>query len=225
MSYQEFIAGITTGVVKTILGHPLDTLRTLKQNNMKLDKIVWSDIYRGINPALIQSSLLSGTVFTVNEYLYNYNKNSLLSGALSGTLVGLLTCPLDQTKIAQQVNLIKNESLVNFIKSYRNLNIVLLKDVPTFAIYFSSYKYLKQYQFPYFLAGGISGCLTCFLTYPLSTVKTRVFSGLSPNIYQGLKLGNLYSGLKIAMFRAFFVNGSSFYIYEYSLKILKKNIK
>ena len=42
---MDFLAGLSSGITQTLIGHPLDTIKTNKQNNIK----VKGNLYKGLN--------------------------------------------------------------------------------------------------------------------------------------------------------------------------------
>ena len=110
----------------------------------------------------------------------------------------------------------------NFIKSYKNLPIMLMREIPSNFIYFSSIDIIKNNNIPIFIGGGIAGVLSWTLTYPLDTINSRLQSNMCLTIKEAYLQKNLWLGVIHCMQRAFIVNGCGIYIYE---KILNNNIK
>lgn len=87
-------------------------------------------------------------------------------------------------------HLIKNEG---YLSLYKGITATLLRDVPGWGIYFYSYEVLKQWAaifnkrystsyrhpqsaevFTKILAGGIAGCLSWLVSYPMDIIKTHI---------------------------------------------------
>jgi hypothetical protein len=92
-----FFVGLISGSVQTLVGHPLDTIKVLLQNNQKINFKQLSNfkLFNGITPVLITNSFLTGTQF------YLYDKYSPLT---LGVVSGLLTTPIEYYKIQKQKN-------------------------------------------------------------------------------------------------------------------------
>lgn len=225
MKVEHFIAGSVAGTVQSLIGHPLDTLKTLSQNSLVLSSFSKRHLYSGLTASLIQNSFLTGTAFYINTYFYQQSQNNLLSSLYTGILGCLVICPLEDFKIKRQVSCSLNPpsmpSFFNIRNSYSFLYLVSLREIPAITLYFSSYRYLREYSIHPLISGGISGSLSWLITYPIDTVKSRLQSKLCSTVNQSIQMGNLYHGLEYCLLRAFIVNGISFYTYEKILLILE----
>lgn len=226
MRIDHFIAGGIAGSLQSVIGHPLDTLKTLSQNNLVMSSFSVKKLYSGLSASLIQSSFLTGSAFYINTYFYHKTQNNLLSSLYTGIFGCLIICPLEDFKIKRQISysldLTCNISFSNIKKSYTFLHLVSLREIPAITLYFSSYRYLREYSINPLLSGGISGSLSWLITYPIDTIKSRLQSNLCSNVRQSIQMGNLYYGLKYCLLRAFIVNGVSFYMYEEILTALEQ---
>ena len=223
MEIKYFISGCIAGSVQSFIGHPLDTLKTLSQNKMISSSFCLRSLYSGFTPSLIQSSLLNGSAFYTNNYLYDLTQSKVLSSLYTGLLGCLVICPLEDLKIKRQMSHpISSFSISQFNTSYKYIHLVSLREIPAITVYFSSYRYLKEQQINVGLAGGISGVLSWVITYPIDTIKSRIQSNLCSTIKESLQIGNLYKGLGYCLLRAFIVNGASFYTYEMMLAQVSK---
>lgn len=215
MSYNNFCAGFMSGISQAIIGHPLDTLKILKQNTVKINRLSMTNLYKGVSMPLIQTPFVVGVGFYVNETIKKYTGNQFVSGFASGAVGSFLICPFEYYKIhlQQQEKVIINSKY--WLKSYRHINFVLLREVPAMTLYFGIYGKLRDNKVSPFLSGGISGLASWIFTYPLDTIKTRVQGGVSSNIKNAIKMGNLWCGISYCLIRAFIVNGVGFSVYEY----------
>lgn len=226
MVYVEICSGMVSGFTQTIIGHPFDTLKTLKQNKLSLNSIPIRSIFKGLVPSLIQCPPLVCTTFFCNSYCYKKTNNSIISGMCSGFMAGLIICPMEYLKVGQQVgqrvkqkktgNYNDNRTIMsNMCKSYKTLHIVLMREVPALTIYFSSFRHMKNNKINTFIAGSTSGVLSWIITYPIDTIKTRVQSGMCKTFGEALQQGYLFTGINYCLMRAFIVNGISFSTYEH----------
>ena len=61
---KEFLSGCASGLAQNIIGHPLDTIKVLKQNNENTSKIKnIGTLYRGFAYPAIHSILTTGLTF------------------------------------------------------------------------------------------------------------------------------------------------------------------
>ena len=214
---KSLISGFISGAVHTIIGHPLDTLKTLKQSNKKINN---KNLFKGLSYPLIQISIINSITFGSNNYLKKFNDNNI-SNFYTGIISSLVCTPLDKFKIMRQYNLKYDVTLKNIFKSFNKTHIVTLRELPATYIYFSTYDKLKENNFSIFLSGSISGLNSWLLTYPIDTIKTRIQSENSKTISEAFKKGTLFNGLSFCLSRAFIVNGINFSVYEYFMKNLK----
>lgn len=201
---MDFLAGLSSGITQTLIGHPFDTIKTNKQNNIK----VKGNLYKGLKYPLFSNSLLIGIQF---DLYYRYN--SLVSGIVSSVII----TPLDHFKISSQ-NKIKTD-FYSMIKNFkRGYPITVTRETIALSIYFGSYDYMKnEFNYHPLISGGVAGTLSWLFTYPIDTIKTRVQSNIS--IREAIKTKNYWNGISITLSRAFIVNGVGFYVAENVKKI------
>jgi hypothetical protein len=63
MELNDFSKGTIVGISQTFFGHPLDTLKTLKQNGTKIQGENLRSLYRGIYYPLILSTTYNSLLF------------------------------------------------------------------------------------------------------------------------------------------------------------------
>ena len=229
--YKSLLSGFISGAIHTIVGYPLDTLKTLKQSNTNeiinnkqsiITKNIYSkNIFRGVMYPVSQVSLVNAITFGSNDY-FKKNYNEYVSNLYSGMVISLICTPLDKYKISRQFNLDYKFNIKNIIKSYKNTHIVSAREIPAVFSYFSTYQYLRQKNMSIFLSGSLAGTLSWFITYPVDTIKTRLQNNSCKTIKEAIKKGNLFTGLNLCLIRAFIVNGVNFSVYEYVMKELNK---
>ena len=122
------------------------------------------------------------TKYTV-EYVLRKKDGFLFSYVFQAFVCG----PLELVKIQQQVRpdcTSATETVKSIIEKSgfkglsRGLGITVLREVPAFGLYFSSYEWMvnlkKDSAAWVFTAGGISGIISWIFTYPIDMVKTRL---------------------------------------------------
>jgi solute carrier family 25 carnitine/acylcarnitine transporter 20/29 len=213
----DLIPGLSVGIIQTIIGHPLDTVKIWIQNNnnLKKQKINIKTLYAGLTYPLISSIIVNSIMFYSFDYFKNKNYNNVMSGCFSGFLISFILNPLDIYKIKYQQNILNNN-----IYYCKGLHITILRESIACSIYFSSYYYLKDNNIKTYYAGGISGLLSWLFTYPIDTIKTRIQSNICNNILDGYKIGNLWNGFQYCALRAIIVNAVGFETYEYIKKYI-----
>ena len=218
MGYDYFFAGCISGIVQTILGHPLDTLKILKQNNKIISKTNIRRLYSGISMPLMQTPMICGISFYIDEIINQNINNHWISGCISGIISSFIICPFEYYKINLQQNKKKIINIKTICGSYRNITYVIYREAPALSIYFGSYNELKKKDIPLCISGGIAGCASWFFTYPLDTIKSRIQGNICKTFNQSIKMGNLFTGLHYCLVRAFIVNSVGFTTYEYCIK-------
>ena len=209
-------AGFISGIVQTAIGHPLDTLKTWSQNSILLKKppINIINLYKGIAYPMIQNPLLISTSFFSNHYLKEKTDNVYFSSSVTGIISGIISTPIDKFKIMNQQKLEYKLSILTFLKSYKNIHIMMMREIPANFIYYSSFDTMKNNNVPIFLGGGIAGVLSWTLTYPLDTIKSRLQSNSCKTIKEAYFQKKLFNGLSPCIQRAFIVNSFGMYVYE-----------
>ena len=80
----DFICGVLAGCSQVIVGHPLDTIKVLLQNNQPWKTSNPLSLYRGFSYPLRSSIAFNSTVFSIYERSLKYTNNDWISGSLSG---------------------------------------------------------------------------------------------------------------------------------------------
>lgn len=223
----EFYAGCISGLIQNIIGHPLDTMKVLAQNNKSIILKNPRNYYNGFIYPTTNLIFITGTVFEINKYfdnlyLSNY-KSKLLSNYFSGFMSGLLTSPViflfDIGKIKSQMN--QKVKIEHFYKT-KGFFMTSFRESIAVSVYLGSYFNLRnEYNVPPFYAGGVAGLINWTLTYPIDIIKTRQMSE-NKSIMKALKMGYLWRGYSFCAIRAILVNSSGFMVYENSFNFLKK---
>lgn len=195
------------GAIQTIIGHPLDTLKTWKQSNVK-KLINFKNLYKGVCYPLLTNSIICHVQFNIMDYKFShYSLNYLLTALYSG----LFLTPIEYYKIRRQNNL-----KLNFPKGF---GITLMREIPGCFIYFGILRNFKSFTNinSDFLAGGTAGLVSWLITYPIDSIKTKIQSDMS--FKQAIKKP-LFKGLNYCLARAFIANSIGYYCYVNLNKIL-----
>lgn len=218
---NSLIIGSIIGFSQTIIGHPLDTLKTIKQSKKSVNFINLKDVrilLRGINYPLIINTSYNSTVFFVFEKMKKEKFNDIESGLFSGLISGVILSPFEYFKVNKQLN-----KKINIYDSFRGSKLTMLRESVATSIYFTSYFELERQNVPIFLSGGISGMLCWYFTYPIDTIKTNYQIGNYKNYNTIIKEccnfnyvfnKNNWNGIYYCLTRAFIVNSISFCIYD-----------
>ena len=266
MNIEEFFKGGMVGLLHTIFGHPLDTLKTLAQNRRDLNgvngvngvKPSLRSLYSGVRFPLYLNIFYNSGAFGIYTSLVNtnmLNDSTFTAGFISGGIMSVFLNPFEYYKVREQmignsrVNVSVHHSLDTLEKNTKrdkknrkelngkemswkelNRNKIIIKKMyyegmtgikytflrESFAcgIYFKTYETCKQWELSPFLSGGLAGCNSWLLTYPIDTLKTRYQLDQSKTFVKMIMRGGLWNGLHFCLLRAFLVNGISFTCYE-----------
>lgn len=220
-----FYAGFAFGISQTLIGYPFDTLKVWSQNYAKIKppKRTFTNLYRGIQYPLLQAPFLTGISFGVYNRIYQQTENTYIAGSFAGVVSSIVHTPLDFYKIGRQ-----QQSTINntWYSSFRFWHVVAMREVPSNALYYTTYYNMREIEVPILFSGGIAGLCSWTLTYPLDTIKTKIQAGLTTSIREAIEEGNLWKGLSFAAIRAVCVNAIGFSVYEQTLRLLTdKSVK
>ena len=190
MELNKYLAGGLSGIVEVILTHPLDYLKTKKQEYIQKNittnfyKTLLQEknlnIYKGVIPRILGVAPMRLTFWGVQDNVYsfykrnNYNINNYQIGAIAGMYGGFF-----QTLIDNPIELLKVKHITNqkikckeFLKNqgfmptlYRNIGFAIC--MSTFCLPNKTDNNLHN-----FALSSITGSIASILTQPLDYVKT-----------------------------------------------------
>ena len=205
---DEYIKGGIVGGSTVILGYPLDTIKTIKQNKQTI-KYSIRNLYRGIVYPLSFSVIFNSTLFTLHGKFYKKLDNHYYSGFLAGALSAPLLNTIELYKVNKQLG-----RSIDYKKPFKGCLYTILREGSASSFYFGAYFYLKEKNIHPMISGGSAGVLSWLFSYPIDTIKTRIQSGECLNFKEAFKKGGIFNGLSYCLIRAGIVNSFGFYIYE-----------
>ncbi len=220
MTDNPFIAGGFSGLFQTIVSHPLDTIKTYNQVNVK-DKINFRkfNYFNGIIPSSMISVTTTSITFGINYTQARYYKcdNHYKTGMIAGVVNAIFINPMENYKVMYQAQTYSKKTNLNLFDSFKNINkgfnVTLSREIIANSLYFGMYNDLKKHT-SIFNAGGIAGVASWLFTYPLDVIKSRVQSSDITYI-DAIKKKNLWIGLSYCLLRAYIGNAVGFTVYEY----------
>ena len=180
----KYINGGVSGMCGIVLSHPIDTIKTHIQTGNKLStfKPSFTNFYKGISAPLLGVGIEKAIVFGTYNYMYSKTDNIPLSGAISGLAASLVVTPYERIKILKQNSEVIIFKDLNIRFLFRGLSATFTREMPGFAIYFTTYEYLKKKTFTdnnkkidytsSFIYGGIAGTTAWIFIYPQDRIKT-----------------------------------------------------
>ena len=219
-----------------IISHPIDTIKTHIQNGNKFSsfKPSFTNFYKGISAPLLGVGLEKAIVFGTYNYMFSKTDNIPLSGAISGLVASFIVTPYERIKILKQNSQVFTFKDINTKFLFRGLSATFTREAPGFAIYFSTYEYLKKKNFTMhnkkidyissFIYGGISGLSAWLFIYPQDKIKTimqsekennKSITSIINSIYKNGGLIQFYKGFSWAAGRAVLLHSGTFCMMEY----------
>ena len=218
-----YIKGCIAGMSGIVLSHPVDSLKTHFQTtkNLKFNYSI-RNLYSGITSPLIGVGFEKAIVFGTYNYCRNNQLNIPISGAISGLVASMIVSPYERIKIMKQTNqIIRMKQYFNPNFMFRGLSATFTREVPGFAIYFSTYEGLKNHFYKNkeisilssFIFGGMSGTVAWIFIYPQDRIKTILQSNNQLTVRSIIKStinGGLYKGFSFAVGRAILLHSGTF---------------
>jgi len=227
--YSSFIAG----TVKSILGHPFDTVKTRiqlfsygykKTISQIYKKEGLKSFYKGISFPLASGCLQNCFMFSTENYLNRHFNNHIITGVISGSVTSVIVSPSELVKCHIQNEKKKYLTYNEMNKRLKCKNIhlgtgmlsTIIRDSIGMGIYFGLYNYLKSRNNNPLINGGISGSVSWLFSYPIDVIKTnkQIKNDSYLNIIKNIELSKYTKGLSIVLLRSFIVNAGIFYTYE-----------
>lgn len=270
---EEALGGLSAGIIGTVIGYPLDMVKTRMQTTGGTSKGIIGTtskiarkegilaLYKGMTPSLISLSILN----TCNFTLYSFFRDRYQAGpgfdfrnglaGMSGAPFGSLVSTVENlVKTQMQVDNIQEKRYTGSLHCARTIvkehglsvlytghAINTSREALFLGTYFYTYEGFRELILTHFhdhykvavpVAGGISGALSWFLSFPLDCVRAGVqgrnlkdsaagaFSVFTFLIKEkGVR--RLYAGVAPSIVRAFLVSGSRFSAYEGALWLLR----
>mmetsp|Transcript_22288 Transcript_22288/g.39198 ORF Transcript_22288/g.39198 Transcript_22288/m.39198 type:complete len:265 (-) Transcript_22288:973-1767(-) len=107
---QTIIGSTVAGLGSTVLGHPLDTIKTHLQTNpsfhgpLHVVQTVKLGVFRGMIPPLINAVVTNTVMFSVFDQVQCNVNNPFAAGILSGFATAMISTPTDYVKIQAQLS-------------------------------------------------------------------------------------------------------------------------
>jgi solute carrier family 25 carnitine/acylcarnitine transporter 20/29 len=258
--YQQFINGWVAGISSVIISHPFDTYKTHIQENKIMPDYKLRTLYRGLSAPLLgvgfekavvfgvyESSIMHTSKWCKNIYgdnMYAFVASNAMSGGLSGMCASFIVTPFERFKILLQTASAPTNptatnpttcpaSAPNIRSIFQGLSATFYRETPGFAIYFSTYNYLK-YKYEQdnkkklglansFIYGGLAGTTSWIFIYPQDRIKTKIqalrdthmsFKEGFNEIVKKEGITGLYKGFSYALLRAIPLHATAFMTME-----------
>ena len=234
---RNFGYGYLAGMAGIVASHPFDTIKT----NIQKKQIVsynMRNLYKGVAAPLFGVGLEKAIVFGTYETSKKYTNSDFISGGIAGLTASFVVTPFERIKILLQTNQTIEKQMLNRRFLFQGLSATFYRETPGFAIYFSTYNYLKngiQQQrkeceirpLDSFLIGAFSGCASWIFIYPQDRIKTHLQAckerqlGFTEGYKEVLNDGGyrgFYRGFHYALMRAIPLHATAFMTFEFCKK-------
>mgnify|MGYP006432322663 CR=1 FL=1 len=188
--YNRYISGGLSGVIEVLFTHPLDFLKTKKQeyvqrgiNNNFYESIMKEknlNLYRGVIPRIYGVApmrltfwgIQDSTTCFLNKNKINGYQNEIISGTIAGSCQTVLDNPIEILKIQQM-----SGEKINFSEIFKNYGFkpTLIRNVG-FAICMTTIGMHNKSEsdFRNFSICATAGAIGSVLTQPIDYVKTKI---------------------------------------------------
>jgi hypothetical protein len=194
---RNFKYGCVSGMAGIIASHPFDTIKTNIQKKQIINYSL-KKLYKGVTAPLFGVGLEKAIVFGTYETSKQYTNSDFISGGIAGLTASFVVTPFERIKILLQTNQTIDKQMFNRNFLFQGLSATFYRETPGFAIYFSTYNYLKNklqekqiithsqnnenkkkqdiYIRPLdsFFIGAFSGCASWLFIYPQDRIKTHL---------------------------------------------------
>jgi hypothetical protein len=255
------LVGQPFDIIKTLMQvnrikypNPLQATKTIFKETKAIG------FFRGATSPVVGSLFISGMTFglfhknlgnvkTFRGHEKATHSDVLIGGSLVGIPCALVQTPLEVIKIQIQTGAYSSVSeCFRDLRRiplrhglFKGLSSTLLRELPGFGVYFTTYYYLKSLwgnsTFAVFNAGGIAGMMSWLCIYHFDVVKTKLQSQpLYPNegynnfkgiidcarkIYQKEGFHVFFRGISATLIRTYPVNAVIFVVYDRVLSFLQ----
>ena len=231
--YKNFKYGYIAGMAGIVASHPFDTMKTNIQKKQIVNYNI-RNLYKGVAAPLFGVGLEKAIVFGTYETSKKYTNSDFISGGLAGLTASFVVTPFERIKILLQTNQTIEKQMLNRRFLFQGLSATFYRETPGFAIYFSTYNYLKSglqqqrkeegiHPFHSFLIGAFSGCASWIFIYPQDRIKTHLQAckerqiGFKEGFKEVLNDGGyrgFYRGFHYALMRAIPLHATAFMTFE-----------
>lgn len=145
------INGGISGVLGSLLTHPIDVWKNFNQRNENYKKFLLNKdlslikkLYQGYSGSISKNIVLYSCLYPINDYYNSHFKSTLISAPLTSITVSFIIQPFDYYKT---IKIAKGDKIKVSFKNnfFRGFHLMLLRSIPHFMLtmYFSDLFYNK----------------------------------------------------------------------------------
>ena len=205
------IAGGVAGTAASVIFHPLDTLKTIRQSGKTIN---WTHmnlrvLYRGVGPAAAMQIIGNGLLFGLYDFFKTKNGVDLVASFKTGVVEAFLYTGLEIKKARQQL-----ETKARCANLPKQLSIMVSRETVGNCLYFGTYDHMKSQGFSTMVSGGSAGVAFWAFSFPFDTMR------LNAQLGKPILSGGLYRGYSYALLRSFPSNATIFLCYQNTINYL-----
>ena len=135
--FNNIINGMTSGLLGSVITHPIDVWKVTKQNNksfiellkksIKNNNLITNGLYRGYMGSFGKNIVLYSALFPLNDYYKSIFKSVWISAPLTSVTISFLIQPFDYYKVVVMSGSKPSQP-------FRGYSLMLLRAIPHFAI-------------------------------------------------------------------------------------------
>ena len=214
----EFIAGACNGISQAFVGHPLDTIKVLQQNNSNWRTLKLIEFMRGVRYPLYYKIVTKSLCFDLDNRINI--KNDFARNAVVGLYLSPFTHFLDLFKIYRQngesITKINYHDFIN----YRAFACTIGRDVISYSLYIPTYTYMKNQDYGTLVSAGTAGFINWSASYPIDVIRTRQITNNKNTLIESINMGSLCKGYNACALRGIITTIVGFTVYEKALELL-----
>ena len=214
----EFIAGACNGISQAFVGHPLDTIKVLQQNNSNWRTLKLIEFMRGVRYPLYYKIVTKSLCFDLDNRINI--KNDFARNAVVGLYLSPFTHFLDLFKIYRQngesITKINYHDFIN----YRAFACTIGRDVISYSLYIPTYTYMKNQDYGTLVSAGTAGFINWSASYPIDVIRTRQITNNKNTLIDSINMGSLCKGYNACALRGIITTIVGFTVYEKALELL-----
>jgi hypothetical protein len=210
-------ARLAAGVLRTLIGHPFDTIKVLQQTGAPI--LGLRDLYRGAHVPLATGAVVSAGIVTCHSAMADALERfqgpqgpqesqerrawtHALAGLLTGLLTGAVIWPIDAAKVRAQAG-----ATAAVARGMRG--IAVAREGLAGACFFGVNQALCGAGWAPAAAAAAAGVCSTVASHPLDVVRTRLSCGLSARA-AGTIAASCSSGLPLALAKAAVTNAAQY---------------
>jgi len=215
----EFFCGACNGISQALVGHPLDTIKVLQQNNIPWKSLKFMELMRGIKYPLYYKIVTKSLCFDLDKRINI--KNDFARNAVVGLYLAPFTHGLDLFKIYRQNGRsVKQISYYDFI-NYRAFFCTATRDMLSYSFYIPTFMIMKKNDYNTVVSAAVSGFVNWSVSYPIDVIRTRQISNNKNTLRESINMGSLWKGYNACASRGALTAVVGFLVYENMIKLFK----